>query len=314
MNTAYTIDPNGLKNYEELKQLCNYKMKDPTANLDTLDQLAYYSRLSLTKEECEDFKNKFLDILNLPIFEQYKLIDDADNLLLLTLYLYDSYWDNEKVLYNVKNGFERLPEIEYDKLPKSYLDMIKAKELASFLKIYYLEKSEENSEEAKLIQIGIKNKKHFFFKDTEINFYFSQLIIKGLINHNQSLFDLCKVFGDLGVSLLINLRSKYTKLEKLQLIKQIDYIVDFELENPLAQRNKDISYICLVLRQYLVGNHIMGSSKKLLLDDHLRFFAEILNLYDMKFSSKKYKDEDYRDNLAVTIREYFNKNKQLIKD
>jgi hypothetical protein len=180
--------------------------------------------------------------------------------------------------------------------------MVKGKQLATFIKSIY---SEGPTSNLTLTQ----GKSYSTIKDSGINLYLKNIIIKGLLDKNTPLIYLRQILGDHGVGLILNLSEVYDDNQRRKLDDTIDYILNYELKNPFPQRNKDISYICLVLREYLTGTRLMGTNKKLLSEDHLRLFAEILNLFKMRFSDKIYTEKDYRENLAVTIRAYLKEQK-----
>jgi len=310
-NNFYTTNDDGTRNYDELDELLKSVDIASKKTLEKIEDIAYFSSFKFNKIEAEEFRGKFESILVQKQFDKYRLIDDADNIFLLLMHLYDSYWDHNKTWYNTENAFCRFPEIEHEDLPKQYLEMKKAKQLAAFLKSYYSKEFYGYNKNDSDSHIALKQGASYeIIHDDKMNNFFISAILEKLLSPQNNLSDLMETFGDLGVGLLLDLKPKYNETEKGVLMHKIDYVLNFNLQNPFPFRNKDISYICLLLREYLLGTGIMGSTKKMLSDDLVKLFAEFLNLLDIRFSDKKYTDEDYRDNLAKTIRQFFNDNKR----
>jgi hypothetical protein len=309
-NSYYSTNLDGSRNHDELTELLNSPDIESDETLNKKEQIHYMSSHHFNKGEVDNFIELFRSILKQQRFSKYNLISEADNLLLLMLFLYDSYWDHSKSWYNTHNAFIVIPQLESEDMPTEYYEMVKAKELAKFLKNYYFNDLYFTNGKQMTSTIGlIRGQSHALIKDQRMNAYLTSLIINGLMESHKNITALSEIFGHMGLVLLANLKPVYNEKQKQTLVSQIDYVLNFDLENPFPQRNKDISFMFFLLRAYLSGAEIIGNNKKLLHNDQIRLYTELLNLFEVKFSDKHYETEDYRKNLSKTIRQYFIDNK-----
>lgn len=260
--------------------------------------------LSFTADDATLLKSNFLLILEKPELLRFGLMRDTDNLMLLSLHLYDKLWDTEGYSFNTTGSAKSFKDLNDDEQPQNYRDVVRAKELAKFLKIHHHHELYPDETVDTRITLTLKlGSQEAVIKDQTLLDTFLAPLIRSFSVADHSLGKMIENFGEIGALFLIKYQKNLKKKQFNEIKKRIEHIENLQAINPYSLKNKAICQFCLTLKHYLNQERFF-KSKPYLPNPMIILFSEILNLFKMDFGSFPHDSPEYRRDLAKAIRDY----------
>jgi hypothetical protein len=266
--STFTVTPN-------LRTLNRYLTSSTDEEFDHANP-GFQLKAMLIESEWSVFKDTTFTKRFTELLEKFQLLSHYDNLLYLTLHIYDQIWSGIQLAYDL------------------YEQKKRARELAQLILTL------KETKEGKLDLVTFKSLTHTSkVTDSKVNDWISVTLIKAL---EEKLFKV----GEFGVSILEMLTDKEGPFdfEPVNLHKLKKYAT-MRLVNPKNRIRKGMVSITLVIHSYLQEEtNLQANNKSGISDEQLIFLFELLELLQMISSIEI--DSEPKDYLRTTIQNYVN--------